>query len=423
MNPRHGGLVRLLLLSLALSAVRTSGQTTEAAPEEDAACVGIEGNNDMYGLGIRVGVYLQSFALALATVLQQKSYSGIAFAAVLFQLSMLVGVVYVTATDDALEAAEAAIITIFTLCSSADTSPQLLVGDRPPEQHHRCDLLKLKLLGGHGPPKWEQEWVVPFVKSLVDLGTFVYSVWFWFAGLDVLTHTPCTGYAFFFARVSLYGWLRVLMKIVVVLLMVVRLYLLLSMLDVVKLSDWWCGTTAEDDATDAAAAEEGKAAPDQRVSQFEYPRWLAGRVVSAILPVGFWVMVVELMIHWNHISGIYTINTVGQLIPFLTGVGSFLSFLLDWHAPVQEGPALLGGMFRTETNNRSRIGTGSIRSYSSTSMRESSVESSTGTGSVHLYSSTPMRESSVESSTGTGSILWFLSTPMRESSVESSVAY
>jgi len=324
MNRRHGVLVRFLLLSLALSVVHTSGQTTEAAAEEDAECVGIEGNSDMYGLGIRVGVYLQSLTLALATILEQPSYRGIVFATVSFQVSMLVGVVYITMTDDALEAAEAAIIAVFTMCSSANTSPKLLDGDRPPALHRSRDLLRL--LGDSGPPRWSQAWVVPFVKSFVDLGTYGYSVWFWFAGLDVLAHTPCTGYTFFFARVSLYGWLRVLMKIAVVLLMTLKLCLLLGMFDVVKLPDSWHATTAKDDATGL----------DLPVPQLRRSLWLAGRVVSAILGVGFWVLVVELMIHWNHISGIYTINTVGQLIPFLTGVGSFLSFLLDWEPPEPE---------------------------------------------------------------------------------------
>jgi hypothetical protein len=327
MSRRHAGLVRFLLLSLALSAVRTSGQTTQAAAEEDAACVGIKGNNDMYGLGIRIGAYLQSFALGLATILEQRSYRGIVFATMSFQLSMLVGVVYITVTDGALEAAEAAIITILTMLSAAGTSQKLFGGDRPPALRGRRGLVVL--LGGHSSPQWSQAWVVPFVKSLIDLGTGAYSVWFWFAGLDVLKHTPCTGYAFFFARVSLYGWLRVLMQIVIVGLVALNLYVLLGMLGVVKLLGSSRAATAEDAATEPAAEEERKAAPDPWVSQLRNVLPRAGKVVSAVLSVGLWVMVVELMIHWNHISGVYTISTVGQLIPFLTSVGSFLSFLVN----------------------------------------------------------------------------------------------
>lgn len=42
-----------------------------------------------------------------------------------------------------------------------------------------------------------------------------------------------------------------------------------------------------------------------------------------IVPVIVWFIIcTELMIHWNHISGIDTINTTGQLIPFIIGVAS-----------------------------------------------------------------------------------------------------
>jgi len=167
--------------------------------------------------------------------------------------------------------------------------------------------------------------------------------------LDVLMHTPC-GYAFFFIHVSLYGWLRVLMKIAVVLLTVTVLCSLLRTVVAAKLpsmchvsaASWrstagrWYVTTAEDAAA-KPAEEEGKAAAEPQVSQPRCEalraRGIAVAAGSTVVGVGFWAMVVELMIHWNHISGIYIINTVGQLIPFLIGVGSFLSFFLNWEKP------------------------------------------------------------------------------------------
>jgi hypothetical protein len=364
MSQRHGGLVWFLLLSLALAAVRTSGQTTEAAAEEDVPCVDAKGNNDMYGLGIRIGVYLQALALALATLFEQPSYRGIVFATIWFQLSMLVGVVYLTVTDDALEVVDVMVINIFMMFWSVSTFPTLFGGDGPPKllsggglQMLLGDGDDLRMLGGDddlrvlggvlrmlfgrglrmlldggGPPRWSRVWVVPFVKSLIDLGYFAHSVWFWFVGIDVLVHTPCTAkYGY-----GMYGSWRTVGKISAVSMVVVYLYFPLRMLGVVKFPGSWRTTTAKVAATEPA--EEGGTAS---VRQAPRPRqWPGGlmcfyvtMVAIALFFAGIWVMLVERTIQVNHITGIHTINTVGQLIPFLTGVGSFLSIFLDWKPP------------------------------------------------------------------------------------------
>jgi len=115
----------------------------------------------MYGSGIRIGAYLRSFAL-LAMALGQRSYCWMVFTAMSFQLSMLVGVVYVTVTDGALEAAEAVVITTSTLCSSVAASSQLLRDDRPPRVLGGDSALTMfdgDLFISEGPPQWSTAWV------------------------------------------------------------------------------------------------------------------------------------------------------------------------------------------------------------------------------------------------------------------------
>jgi hypothetical protein len=44
----------------------------------------------------------------------------------------------------------------------------------------------------------------------------------------------------------------------------------------------------------------------------------------------FVVLSVELMIRWNSITGVYSLTTVGQLIPFLIGFSGFISVYQAW---------------------------------------------------------------------------------------------
>jgi hypothetical protein len=45
-----------------------------------------------------------------------------------------------------------------------------------------------------------------------------------------------------------------------------------------------------------------------------------GPIVSLI-----WSVIgIELMVHWNHISGVYVLGQTGQLIPLVIGIGSMI---------------------------------------------------------------------------------------------------
>ncbi|KAA8893584.1 hypothetical protein FN846DRAFT_978281 [Sphaerosporella brunnea] len=56
-------------------------------------------------------------------------------------------------------------------------------------------------------------------------------------------------------------------------------------------------------------------------------------LIPALLVVGFFILMVELMIEWNHITGVGTFGSVGQLIPLLMGIGNVFSVVLDWETP------------------------------------------------------------------------------------------
>lgn len=43
----------------------------------------------------------------------------------------------------------------------------------------------------------------------------------------------------------------------------------------------------------------------------------------------FSVLGIELTLVWNHISGIYTVGSIGQLIPFVIGLGGLIQVCYD----------------------------------------------------------------------------------------------
>jgi len=47
--------------------------------------------------------------------------------------------------------------------------------------------------------------------------------------------------------------------------------------------------------------------------------------VSLIYPV----IGIEMTLHWNHVTGVYSINSVGQLIPFVIGLVGFIKAVYE----------------------------------------------------------------------------------------------
>jgi hypothetical protein len=50
-------------------------------------------------------------------------------------------------------------------------------------------------------------------------------------------------------------------------------------------------------------------------------------LATALMTLIFSVVGIELTLHWNSISGVYTINSTGQLIPFVIGLLGLLKIL------------------------------------------------------------------------------------------------
>lgn len=304
-------LTRRVILSAAAVAIVMAGQVLSSsipkrqldpsdpvgpAEDPDETC-GFEGNSDMYGVGIRIGIYLQSGSVALATLFSQTALQEeLAFANGLFQLAFTVGLIYMTVTSPEFQAVEAAIVVLLSVVSNF-SAPFAV---KRPESSDSSEM-----------QYFMQHRVFPVCRTITEFVLFGYSAWFWFTGLDKLSRAPCTGYAFFFARVDLYGWFRTLGRIYII-----------------------CEILTQAGVYGAALVRRCK---DGNEGQYDEKKpegwgkaWIIFLGINRFVVLGFILLSVECMIRWNQIREVQDLGKVGQLIAFLVGFGSIVNLAVKW---------------------------------------------------------------------------------------------
>ncbi|KAI5813204.1 hypothetical protein BZA77DRAFT_390078 [Pyronema omphalodes] len=262
-----------LISVLFIAAVVDAREIIPAGPGETC---GFEGNGDMYGLGIRLGVYIQAFATTLSGAYKQESSRSASFANGFFQFAMFVALVYMTVINRELEVVEAAIIILFTFCSVSISNPEDKAL-RMPEMRQFQDIRRLL-----------QHSFVPFGKLLIELALNLYWTWFWFIGIERQKLSPCTGYGFFFSKVSLFGWFRTLATIVTISMVVWDMFIIIRVLTGESPLPKWITNITEYDP---------QRQPITCMWNF------AGLVISLAI-IGFYVLSVESMILWNNIRNV-----------------------------------------------------------------------------------------------------------------------
>ncbi|OAA61351.1 hypothetical protein ISF_05430 [Cordyceps fumosorosea ARSEF 2679] len=165
----------------------------------DNVC-GYDGNADLYGVGVRVGLYAQWSATLLSTVFEPRSEPGLRTANLIIQLAVFLGLctesARASATTPTGPHASAAVITQFLLCGSLSS----VTGD---------GVGHLRSLSGAA-------------RLLFYTALSAYGCWFWFVGVDVMMSGDggggggCEEVAFL-GRASFEGWFRVLGKVASVL--------------------------------------------------------------------------------------------------------------------------------------------------------------------------------------------------------------
>lgn len=184
-----------------------------------AVCT-FDGNTDMYGLGIRIGFYLQWYGGILASWLAPSEVPSIRFANGLFVAATFLALLILTAHDVTnLQVVEVYVILLLTFGSYLYMVPlfvwRFLTACNPYWDPSRFPIVRSSR-----------------VESTLNLFLLIavtsFQFWFWFARVPQLAGQNCEEYGFFFAKVPLnVPWFQVLN--------IIR-YFLLSLLCIVMLS-------------------------------------------------------------------------------------------------------------------------------------------------------------------------------------------
>ena len=194
------GSTLLILVSRRFTRNILVSQTSEAvisrSLSSDDAC-GFIGNSDVYGLGIRLGVYLQW----LTSIISKRFFSSsspevlreLLDANAIFTLSILIGTALLaTGSVGQVYGVEILIMLHIFFGSTYIISYDQLI--RGPHS------IAISFYG---------------ISSILTItcGMSAFATWYWFPGLDDLPDTTCGSFAFLFAKVALKGRARLFFKI------------------------------------------------------------------------------------------------------------------------------------------------------------------------------------------------------------------
>ncbi|KAK4100408.1 hypothetical protein N658DRAFT_507921 [Parathielavia hyrcaniae] len=294
----------ILVVTAAILAARiaaTAPASSQPPPslrhrQRDEEC-GFAGNSDLYGLGICLGVYLQWISSLVVWAWYPEGSASLMQTYLIFLFAIMIVVLVSTLQDAPLFAGEIVVLTYIVFGGVYSMIFQTVTRR------------KARPVAGPSPIMW--------LALFSLLGTAgVYCSWFWLGGLHGhMLPTPCGTHTFFFTKVSVYepaiskffGTLSILFSVSFV--PQPLLYLSTRIGPLSKLDEEW------------------KLLLSPWTSS--YTRESRGRLLieapifSVILCI-YPIIAVELILHWNSIRDVYTINTTGQLIPFTIALTGFV---------------------------------------------------------------------------------------------------
>lgn len=262
---------------------------------------GFNGDQDMYGLGIRIGYYVQWVATVFGAYYTPKIVSSAFEANAIFNIGMLAGLVYSTMRRTNMFVVEPVMVLGFSIGGA-------IVGVLDPKNVHDPKSLKslrarLVHLCGTGA---------------LSLPLLIYWTWYSFYGMDIMLDNHCARYTFFLVKIHIWApWFRYFMKIATVMALVGLFSLAIGVI--------------------IAYRKKSEELPHNerhsRPGLYDRPRLSRSATALALrsrpTKLQFFVVIVvcaicalsvELGIIWNQITGVNALGATGQLIPMAIGL-------------------------------------------------------------------------------------------------------
>jgi hypothetical protein len=153
------------------------------------------GNADMYGLGIRIGFYLQWFGTILALWIARSEVPGMRLSNSLFVAATFLALIIQTEKNN-LKAVEIYVILLLTFGGYLYFVPlyiwRLLTGCTPELDPSRYPLVNASRM-------------FSALNFLLLVSVSIFQLWFWISKVDRVGFDGCEPYGFFFARLRLNG--------------------------------------------------------------------------------------------------------------------------------------------------------------------------------------------------------------------------
>ncbi len=246
-------------------------------------------NQDLYGVGVRIGVYSQWIATFLSNMKLLNEASSMQSTTLCFQCAIICAIVLVTARQTLFQPE---VLIVLPLCFGGFLAAGITGSSNATEPSTNLSAFRLFV-------------ILHLFGSLVG-----YSSWFWWHGIDSLQDSKCTYYTLIFAKVRIHK-LRVFGIIVSV----------LSCLLFFFLEFFWGGA----DVGAWNGVLKGAAKRFAHVQKILRPssaaRWQGWvSTIYSIFSMVYLVIMIEMTIAWNNILGANSIDSVGQLVPFVIGI-------------------------------------------------------------------------------------------------------
>lgn len=269
-----------------------------------------EGNSDMYGLGIRLGYYLQWFGGILAAWLAPTEVKGLRFTLELFVAATFLALIIHTANDvDSLQHVETYIVLLLAFGIYLALIPiylwRLLTCCDPYWDPTRW-------------PKVDPGRLTANLSFILLVGVLVYQYWFWFAHMPSLDDINCQQYGFLFGQVRLNSKVSVAVNALA--------YCFLGLIVLYVLALKFLGSDALD------GRRPTKISRSHRHLLQNMEGWFKIIVGLTI------VLATELTIQWNEIEGVNSLVGAGQTIPFVIGIAAIVRIFYVYYVYPENNP-------------------------------------------------------------------------------------
>jgi hypothetical protein len=291
--------------------------TNDAAVNMDESCK-ISGNGDIYGLGVRLGIYFQWVTSILVENVYRAEIPATRAAGNCYQIAMLAGLIRISQypSDEAL-ALEGYIVLLFCFVGVWASSIGLQgrfskrsgPGEPPSERRNRNQAV------GFGP----------LISMSLSTTTSAYGTWFLFSGIHHMARKEekCDEIIFFFSRVKLFGWALIILKVFFVMslvgsgvLLMYQLYSITQNLGML-LEEWKQAPTQTVLSQSSTSIEGGKVTVG------------ALKLIESILAMTVFVVSIELTLMWNHIGDVYSCNSFSQVFSLVVGASVCVRIAMD----------------------------------------------------------------------------------------------